>query len=175
MTMYKLLLVPCAKNIAKICARRNRQVRYSHKQWENGDVIYESCSKSNTYFIMLAHNISAKWLYGSRGWAFLPIFCYILLPSSRWQQRGTDKMVSDVEEHMKQRCVTEFLQAERILITGICLCLLNIYEDQTVSVRAVRQWVVHFSSGDSGSPLLVKIFMSTACRYLFIAGKKMHS
>jgi len=37
----------------------------------------------------------------------------------------------------------------------------------------VRQWVVHFSSSDrnSGSPLLVHILTSVACRLLFIAGK----
>lgn len=31
-----------------------------------------------------------------------------------------------------------------------------------------RQWVVHFSNDDSGSPLLVQIFMSMACNLLFI-------
>ena len=43
-----------------------------------------------------------------------------------------------------------------------------------MDVSTVRQWVVHFSSGDSdsGSPPLVQIFMSVACRLLFIAGKK---
>ena len=42
--------------------------------------------------------------------------------------------------------------------------LLNIYGDQTVDVSTVRQWVVHFSSGnsDSGSLPLVKTFMNTA-------------
>lgn len=32
-------------------------------------------------------------------------------------------------------------------------------------------WVVHFNSGNSGSPLLVQIVVSMACRLLFIAGK----
>jgi len=37
----------------------------------------------------------------------------------------------------------------------------------------VRWRVLHFSSSDSdsGSPLLVQIFMNAACRFLFIAGK----
>jgi len=37
----------------------------------------------------------------------------------------------------------------------------------------VRQWVVHFSSGDSDSwsTLLVQILASSACRLLFIAGE----
>ena len=29
------------------------------------------------------------------------------------------------------------------------MCLLNTYGDQTVNVSTVRQWVVHFISGDS--------------------------
>jgi len=42
-----------------------------------------------------------------------------------------------------------------------------------VHVNAVRWWVVHFSSGDSGSrsSLLVQIFTSMARRFLFIAGE----
>jgi len=34
--------------------------------------------------------------------------------------------------------------------TGIHLHLLNVYGQQTVDVSTVRQWVVNFSSGDSG-------------------------
>ena len=33
----------------------------------------------------------------------------------------------------------------------------------------MRWWVVHFSSGDSGSPLLVQVVTSMACGLLFIA------
>ena len=33
--------------------------------------------------------------------------------------------------------------------TDIHLHLLNIYGDQTVDISKVRQWVVHFNSGDS--------------------------
>ena len=42
-----------------------------------------------------------------------------------------------------------------------------------MDVNTVRQWVVHFSIGssDSGSPLLLQIVMSVACRLLFIAGE----
>ena len=73
---------------------------------------------------------------------------------------------------MKQRRVTEFLHVGKEWHPR--MCLLNVYGDQTVDVSTVRQWVVHFSSGDSGSPLLVQTafsFTSTACRLLFIAGK----
>ena len=47
----------------------------------------------------------------------------------------SDKMVSDMEVHVKQRCVTEFLHAEKMAPTDIHLCLLNIYGDQTVHVN----------------------------------------
>ena len=51
---------------------------------------------------------------------------------------------------------------------------LNICGDRIVDVSTVRWWMVHFSSGDSGSvsPPLVQIFKSTACRLLFFTGKK---
>jgi len=53
--------------------------------------------------------------------------------------------------------------------------LLNVDGDQTVVVSTVRQWVVHFSSGNgdsnSGSPSLVQVFTSVACRLLFFAGE----
>jgi len=47
--------------------------------------------------------------------------------------------------------------------------VLNIYGDPSVDVGTVGWWVVHFSSDDSGSNLLVQIFLSAACRLLFIA------
>jgi len=51
--------------------------------------------------------------------------------------------------------------------------LLNIDGDQTVDMSTVRQRVVQFSSGDSGSgsPQLVQIVTRAACRLLLIAGK----
>ncbi|MFV1073149.1 hypothetical protein, partial [Klebsiella pneumoniae] len=72
---------------------------------------------------------------------------------------------------MKQKCIIEFLHAEIIAPTDINSCLLNIYGDQTVDVSTVRWWVVHFSSGDSdsGSPPLVQMVTSTACRLTFVA------
>jgi len=50
---------------------------------------------------------------------------------------------------MKQRCVTEFLHAEKIAPNEIHRRLLNVYGDQTVDVSTVRRWVTPFSSGDS--------------------------
>ena len=63
---------------------------------------------------MLTHGVrDGWWWYGSRGIIFPHIFHYILLPYDRWQQRGTDKIASDMEVHTKQRCVTAFLHVEK--------------------------------------------------------------
>ncbi len=69
----------------------------------------------------------------------------------------SDKMASDMEVCMKQRCVTEFLHVEKMAPTDIHRHLLNIYGEQTMDVNTARQWVVSFRSGnsDSGSPPLV--------------------
>jgi len=82
-------------------------------------------------------------------------------------------MTSDMEVRVKQRCVTEFLRAEKIAPTDIHPHLLNVYGDQPLGVSTVRQWVVHFSSedSDSGAPPLVQVFTSMAHRILFIGGK----
>lgn len=60
---------------------------------------------------------------------------------------------------------------EKVPSIDISQCLFHIAEDQTVST--VGLWVVHFSSDDSnsGSPQLVQLFTSMACRLLFIAGE----
>ena len=61
----------------------------------------------------------------------------------------SDEMASDMEVRMEQRCVTEFLNAEKIAPKYIHRRLLNVYGDQTVDVSTVRRWVARFSSGDS--------------------------
>ena len=73
-----------------------------------------------------------------------------------------------MEECMNQKYVTEFPHAEKMAPTDIHQCLLNIYGDQTADVSTVRQWIMHFSSSDSnsGSPPLMRIFRSVACRLL---------
>lgn len=83
-------------------------------------------------------------------------------------------MVSDMEVHIKQRCDIEFPQAEKIAPIDILQHLLNTYGDQRVVVSTVRQWVMHLSSdnSDSGSAPLVQIFISVACRVLFIVDEK---
>jgi len=63
--------------------------------------------------------------------------------------RQSDKMASDMEVCMKQRCVIEFLHAKKIAPNDIHRRLLNVYGDQIVDVSTVRRWVARFSSGDS--------------------------
>jgi len=65
-------------------------------------LIYEGCFESNA------------WWYGSGGSTFPPVSHYMLLLCDRWQQRGTDTTVSDVEAHMKQRCVVKSLCGEKM-------------------------------------------------------------
>ena len=50
----------------------------------------------------------------------------------------SDRMVSDMEVHMKQKCGTEFLHVEKMAFTDIHQSLLNVYEDQTVGVITVK-------------------------------------
>jgi len=83
----------------------------------------------------------------------------------------SDRTASDRKACMNQRCGTEFLCAEKIAPTDIHGCLLNVSGDQTADRNTVRQRVVRFSIGNSGSLLLVHIFMSMVCRLLLIAGK----
>ena len=72
----------------------------------------------------------------------------------------SDKMASDMEVRMMQRCVIEFLHAEKIVPNDIHRRLLNVYGDQTVDVSTVRRWVARFSSGDSD--LKDKLSISTS-------------
>ena len=60
---------------------------------------------------------------------------------------------------------------EKTAPVDVPLHLLNISGYQTVGVSTVKWWVVHFSSGDSGSFPLVQIAPSVACRLLFFVGK----
>ena len=64
-------------------------------------------------------------------------------------ERQSDRMASGMEVWMKQRCVIEFLCAEKMAPTDIHQHLLNIYGDQLMDVSTVTQSVVGFSSGNS--------------------------
>jgi len=58
-----------------------------------------------------------------------------------------DKMVHDMEVCMKQFGF-EFHSMEKMVPINIHRHLLNVYREQTVDVSSVRQWVVHFNSGN---------------------------
>ena len=60
----------------------------------------------------------------------------------------SDKVVSDMEAWMKQRCVSEFLHKEKTASINIHQHLLNVDGDQTVDVSTVRQLAVCFSRSD---------------------------
>ena len=59
-----------------------------------------------------------------------------------------DRMAADMDTGRKQRGAAQFLHVEKMAPIDIHQYLLNVYGDQTVDVSTVRQWVVHFSSGD---------------------------
>ena len=88
-------------------------------------------------------------------------------------ERQSDKMASDMEVQMEQRCVIEYLHAQKMAPTDNHQCLLNIYGDQPVDLSTVRWWVVLFSCADNDgrSSLLVQVFMSVILSLLFIAGE----
>ena len=81
----------------------------------------------------------------------------------------SDRLASDREVYMKQRCVVEFLHVGKIAPTDIYRCLLNVDGDPTVDVSTVRWWAVCFSGGssNSGSPLLVQVFYDHGMQALF--------
>ena len=59
-----------------------------------------------------------------------------------WQMEAegqSDKMASEMEMRMKQRCGIEFLPGEKIAPTNIYWHLLNVSGDQTVDMSTVRR------------------------------------
>ena len=122
---------------------------------------------------MSAHNIRwERWWCGRRSWTFPPILQYILLLWDKWQQRG-----SPTEWHPTWKCVgskgvpLNSSVWKKMALVDSHWSLLNIYGDQTWDVNAQGRLVVCFSSGNSGSPLLVQIDSSAACMLLFTTGK----
>jgi len=51
----------------------------------------KGCSGNNaSHYVLLASDIRGGcWWYSSRGWTFLPVSRYMLLPCDRWQQKGS--------------------------------------------------------------------------------------
>ena len=129
---------------------------------------YEGCSEGSvSYSIILAHDVRGGcWWYGSRGWTFPPILRY------GWQQRGTLTKWCPTWNCIWSKGVSlNSLHAEKMVPTDILWCLLSTYGDQTVDVSTVRQWVVCFSSSNSGSLTLLPIFIGMVYRFLFISGE----
>ena len=81
-------------------------------------------------------------------------------------ERWSDKVMSDMEVEMKERCVTKFLLIEKMATVDVHGHLWNTYGDQQVDVSTVRQQMM---CCNSGSLPLVQIFRSAACRLLFIS------
>ena len=54
-------------------------------------------------------------------------------------EQRSDKMASDMEVHMKQRCEIEFLHVEKLAPIDIRPCFLNISGDQIADVSTVRK------------------------------------
>jgi len=111
----------------------------------------------------------------SRGWTFpLSIPFHFVAVWQMTAEGQPNKVVPDMKVCMKQRYVTEFLYAEKMVPTDVHWCMLNIYGGFYLYKSGCEHsewWVVHFRSGDSGSPSLVKIFTSPACRFLFIVDR----
>jgi len=59
-------------------------------------------------------------------------------------QEQSDKTASGVTLQMKQRCVNEFLDEDKMATTEIHQHLLSVYGDQTADVSTLRWRMVHF-------------------------------
>ena len=146
---------------------QSQQSSKAPELWSFTEQIYKGCSESNaSYFMMLAHNVRGGcWWYGSRGWNFPPISCYMLLPCDRWQQRGSLTIWRLIQKCIWSKSVSlDSSMPKKVAPTDIHWRLLNVYGDQTVDVSTVRQWVVRFNSGDTD--MKHKPCSCWLCRYL---------
>ena len=116
----------------------------------------------------------ADFGYGSRRWTCPPLLHYILLPCGRWQYRG-----NLIEWRLTWNCVwskgvklNSSMQKKLHPLTFMVTCWMFMEIKWWMWAQWGDGWC-HFSSGDnnSGSPSLVQIFTSTACRLLFIAAE----
>ena len=53
-----------------------------------------------------------------------------------------------MDVRQKQRCVIEFLKAEKLQPIDIHKRLVNVYGSKTIDISTVRKWVCRFQSGD---------------------------
>jgi len=84
--------------------------------------IYKGCSESDAYcFIMLAQKAigGAKSVEDESSHQYSVIFCWYATSA----EEQSDKMMPDMKVHMKQRCGTELLHAEKTApLTVIDVC-----------------------------------------------------
>jgi hypothetical protein len=100
------------------------------------NLFYEGRSEINaSYFVMLEDDVDPIAVQVETSANILLSFVAVRQMAAEGQ---IDKMVSDMEVHMKQRCVTELLHAEKFGPNYIHRRLLNVYGDQIVGVSTVR-------------------------------------
>ena len=136
---------------------------------------YKGCCESTaSNSVMSTHNIRSRcWCYGSRGWTFPPIFhtfCCVTDGS-----RGAVWQIGVWHRSVYGAKVCHWIPPCRKYGIRWRLSTLAkwLWRPNSGCEHRVVVWVVHFSSGnsDSGLPPLLQIFMSMACRLLFITGK----
>jgi len=66
---------------------------------------------------------------------------YVAAAQQMAAEGQSDQMESNVEVHITQRNVIEFLHVEKITSIDIHQCSLNVYGDQTADVSTMRQYV----------------------------------
>ena len=127
------------------------------------------------HFVMLAHHVRGRCLwYGSWSWTNIPTSVpFHVVAVWRMAAEGqSDRMVSDMEVWMEQRCDTEFFHVEK-------LAPINIHNTCWMFMET-KQWMwAQWGSGrcisavanSDSVPLLLQIFTNASCRLLFFAGK----
>jgi len=124
---------------------------------------------------MFAHNIRGWWWWcSSRHWTFPPILHYMLLQCNRWLQSS-----SLTERHLMRKCVwSKEVQLNSSIwrnlhpMTFINACWTFTKTKQWMWAQKGSRWYISaVATDDSGSPLLVQIITSVACRLLFSASE----
>ena len=77
----------------------------------------------------------------------------------------SDKMASDIEVYMKQRCVTAFIHLEKVVITDIHQHFLKVSGDQLIDVSTVKTVLYgqHFPSDNVFTLGKVKQWVTFIC------------
>ena len=131
----------------------NKQLHTQELIYTKAPLLYKGCSESNaSCFIILVHSVRGGYCWdGSRGRTFPSVSHYVSLPCDRWHW---------IPPWRKSGTRWHSLMLAECLWKPTGVWILWFY------VSSVRQWAAHFSSSDnnSGSPPLVQIVTSAACR-----------